>query len=108
MERQIPEADWKQWRRLSAVALERCCDKVLKEAAQFERREGSAHSRYLELYDHLRRADKTVAAVFNNPRRSTAVIQIATAVREGIVLPGELACLSRETRESIEFIIQDR
>ena len=108
MERQIPEKDWKRWRSLSAVALERFCGKVLKEAAQFERQEGSAHSRYLELYDHLGQADEMVAAGFNNPRRSVAFIQIARAVREGLVAPGELTGFSEETRRTVEFMIHGR
>ena len=55
--RQIPERDWKAWRKLSADALERFCDHILDEVGSFRTASGSGHSRYLELFRYLRERD---------------------------------------------------
>jgi hypothetical protein len=101
MERQFPETDWKVWRKVLEVALERYCTKILHDAAQLEHGEGSAHSRYLALFKLIEERDETMGLVFNNPRRSTAFIQIATAVAKGIVTREDLSGLSEETQAAL-------
>ena len=103
--RQIAERDWKAWRKLSADALERFCSKILHEAGSFRDGPGSAHSRYLELFRHLRKRDDEIATVFNDQRRSNALLQIAAAVSSGIVSRDELACFSKETQVFLELMI---
>lgn len=102
--RQIPERDWKAWRRLSADALERFCERVLDEIGAFRKPSGSAHSRYLELFRYLHDRDDEMAEVFNDQRRSNAYLQIATAVRMRIVSPEELTVFSTETKELVEAL----
>lgn len=104
MMRQIPERDWKAWRRLSADALERFCSSILDEAGSFRQRSGSAHSRYLELFRHLRERDAQIATVFNDQRRSNAFQQIAAAVGTGIVSREELSVFSEDTQAIVEIL----
>jgi hypothetical protein len=105
MNRGIPERDWKVWRKLSPVVLERFCARVLEKAATFESGTGSAHSRYLRLYRYIRESDKSIAAVFNDQRRSSAYPQIAVAVREGIVTREELGTFSEDTQDVIKVFL---
>jgi hypothetical protein len=100
MHRQIPEPDWKEWRKLSSIALERFCTRILQKAATFSQGAESAHQRYLRLYRYLRSRDADIAAVFNDQRRSNAYQQIASAVAKRIVSRDELVVFSEETQES--------
>ena len=102
--RQIPERDWKAWRRLSTDALERFCGRILDEAGSFNKASGSAHSRYLELFRYLRERDDEIAEVFNDQRRSNAYSQIAAAVRTEIVRRDELKVFSTETQEFVQAL----
>lgn len=103
--RQIAESDWKVWRALSQQALERFCQKILTEAATLENGETSAHERYLKLFQLLERRDKEIAEVFNDPRRSTAYLQIALAARREIITKAELERFSEETRAVIDLLL---
>jgi hypothetical protein len=102
--RQIPEHDWKAWRKLSAEARERFCGRVLDEVGSFRTASGSAYSRYLDLFRHLRARDDEVAEVFNDQRRSNAYLQIAAAVRSQIVHREELTVFSAETQALLESL----
>jgi hypothetical protein len=105
MERQISEADWKRWRKLSEDALQRYCEKALAKVVVIaEGDSGTAHERYLNLWKLLRKTDQKLAAVFDNPRRSVAFAQIAQAVAAGIVKRSELAEFSEETQAIIDFL----
>jgi lipid II:glycine glycyltransferase (peptidoglycan interpeptide bridge formation enzyme) len=102
--REIPERDWKAWRKLSENALERFCVRVLDEVSSFREGVESAHSRYLELFRYLRERDDEIADVFNDQRRSNAYVQITAAVRTGIVTREELTVFSAETQALIDAL----
>jgi hypothetical protein len=58
-QRQISEPDWKRFRHLRELALERFCERVLSEIGQLASEPGpSAHERYLAVYKLLQRRDK--------------------------------------------------
>lgn len=105
MMQNIPEHDWKAWRALSRVALNRFCERVLIEAAEYADAEGTPHERYLQLYKQLMKRDAEIAEVFNGPRRSRAYQQIATAVRRRIITRAELSRFSEETRAVIGLFL---
>lgn len=104
MERRIPESDWKTWRRLHAVALERFCQKILREAVKFEGGEGTAHERYIKLYQLLKKRDKKLGEIFDGPKRSDAYFKIAAAVHARVVTKEELAELTEDTQNVIAFL----
>jgi hypothetical protein len=105
MAREIPEADWKKWRKVSEAALERFCGRILGEAAAFEHAAGTAHERYLKLHALVSKRDDDIAAVFNDRRRSTAYRQITQAVADGIVTREELASFSEDTQAVIQLFL---
>ncbi len=108
MNDRIAERDWKQWRLLSEMALDRFCGRILDRAAAFARGSGSAHSRYLDLFDFLRDRNREMASVFDDQRRSNACRQIADAVAAGIVTPAELDRFSDETRAHVQALLGAR
>jgi len=105
MDRQIPESDWKKWRKLSAEALQRYCAKVLAKAATFADGEAAPHDRYLALWKYMKKTDAKIGNAFDNPRRSQAFLQIAAAVSAGVVTRAELGVFSDETQAVISLLI---
>jgi len=103
-QRRITEADWKIWKRLHAVALERFCQKILKDAARLETGEGSAHERYIKLYQLVTRRDRKLGDIFDGPSRSDAIFRIAAALQARVLTLDEIAEFSEETRNAIEFL----
>lgn len=97
----IPERDWKIWRTLSTVALNRFCQKILDEAAEFADGDGTAHQRYIELFQHIKKRDRMIGEVFDAPSRSRAYMQIAFAVRKRLITRDELMQFSEATQEVI-------
>ena len=102
--REIPEADWKHWRRVRDQALERFCAKVLSEAAKLETANGTAHDRYQKLFKLVERSDVRLGEIFDNPRRSTAYAQIAHAAGARVLTAEEIDGFSEDTRSVIELL----
>ena len=105
--RVISESDWKIWRKISEIALEKFCQKTLKGIAKLAAGSDSAHGRYLELFEYLAKADKNIEGAFNDLRRSTALDQLTYAVREGLVSRKELKEFSKETQEIVKLWLHE-
>jgi hypothetical protein len=105
MDHQIPEKDWKVWKPLFQIALDRFCDRTLQGAAKYANGEGTPHERYLKLYQYLKKKDKELAEVFDYFSRSKALMQIALSVKRKLITPEELATFSEETRQTITLML---
>lgn len=104
--REISEADWKLFRQLRQLALERFCERVLAEAMRLAGAEGeSNHQRYLAVFQLLQRRDRELADAFNNPRRSTAFLQLARLRAEGLIMDEEFGRFSSETRTALQVFL---
>src|SRR5271166_6603477 len=99
MAREISEADWKLFRQLLPLALERCCAGTLAEFGQLASETGkTAHARYLAVFRLLQRRDKELAEAFDGLRRSTAFVQLAILRARGLLTDEEFARFSPEAR----------
>src|SRR5512134_1569337 len=88
-----PETDWRVFRELREVALDRFCRRVLEEATRIcSDTSRGPHERYLEIYRLLQARDESLGRAFDDPRRSRMLWQlaaIALARGEGAAcLPG--------------------
>jgi hypothetical protein len=102
---EIKEADWRVFRKLHKIALERFCQRVLEEVRVVAGDcDDGYHECYLKLYKLIRSRDKTIAVAFDDPRRSTAFILLAKIVEEGLLTDAELNQFSLEVRERINVI----
>jgi hypothetical protein len=109
MTRGFPETDWKLFRKLQAMALERFCERILAEIAELAAKpDQSAHQRYLAIYKRLHERDDELANAFNDSRRSVALQQLACMQSLGLLTPEELAGFSPPTRESVELLADMR
>lgn len=104
--RGIKESDWKLFRRLRALALERFCERVLNDIARRSSASSkSFHQRYLEIYRLIQRRDRELADAFNNPRRSVAIQQLTVIYADGLLSEEEFARFSAETRSAVEAFL---
>jgi len=102
MSRDISERDWKVFREIHRVARERFCERVLSEIASVSSASDQvAHERYLKVFEIVRDKDKELGALFDNPRRSSALGQLCMIASAGLFTDAELSRFSPETRNSI-------
>jgi hypothetical protein len=100
------ESEWKVFRKVRAVALERFCERVLSGVDRLAHEPGqSAHERYRSIFQFLRQRDKELALAFDDSRRSRAVRQLTCMVFYEMLTEDELACFSQQTRDSVQFLL---
>lgn len=103
MARDIPESDWKLFRKYHPVALERFCQRLLSEVGRLTSDEGkSSHDRYLALSELIHRRNREIAAAFNDLRRSTALRQLAEIQSHALLSKEELAGFTPETLKTLD------
>lgn len=109
MERQFPESDWKLFRQIQPVALDRFCRRVLDELTRLAADAAlSHHDRYLAVFQLLQRRDEELADTFNNPRRSTALLQLGHLRFQNLLTEEEYLRFSPETRASVGVFLELR
>ena len=96
----IPEHDWKIFRQLHGVWLDRYCTKVNKETERLLSRSGlSPHEQYLKVYRFIHDKDRELGSAFNDLRRSTATFQIRVIKNLGVITDEELSRFSESTQK---------
>ncbi len=109
MSRGIPERDWKAFREVHRAARARFCEQVLSEIASASSTpDRDAHERYLKVFEIVRDKDKRLGALFDNPRRSSALGQLSMIASAGLLTDEELSRFSPETRKSISVFATQR
>ena len=109
MSRGVRESDWKAFRELRNIALERLCARILGEVRTITRNETYGnHARYKQLWDLLRERDYDVARAFDDPRRSRMLLQLAAIHQLGLIEEDEFSRFHPETRRSVESLVQER
>ena len=102
MSSHIPESDWRCFKEVRALLLERFCAQTLGELAAVARAtEGTAHQRYLHVWKLVQRRDEELARAFNDFRRSTAVMQLGIMPRMGLLTDEDLKLFSEATQTQI-------
>ncbi len=102
----ISEHDWKVLKRLKPAALERLCERILRECCEVASADGETfHDRYMKLYEHIQQRDAQVAAAFDDLRRSRALSAIAEIHELELLEEGEFLQFSAETRERVLRIL---
>jgi hypothetical protein len=106
MSRDISEPDWKVFRKLREIALERFCQRIVSEiecvAADTTK---TAHDRYLAIFELIHQRNEDVAAAFDNPRRSAALLQLACIQSHKLLTDDEMSPFSNDIREAVKRIL---
>ena len=99
----IRESDWKKFKKIKEKALDKYCSKVLAQLTEIATDEqGTAHERYLKIYEQIHKDDKEMARLFDDHRRSIAGLQLMALRAAGLVDPELLATLSEELQLQTE------
>jgi hypothetical protein len=106
--RDIKESDCKRLRDLKALALERFCDRVLLDIDR-ARSDATAtpQQRYLAIYALIEKRDKELGDIFNDLKRSNALLKALLIQRAGLSTEDELAGFSEETKSPIAMLQGD-
>lgn len=104
----IAESDWKRFRQLHPVALERFCQVILDEIERVNSDSSrSFHQRYLDIYKIIKHRDKEVVYLFNDLRRSSALMHIAAIHGRGLITDAELDGFSQELVHVVKSLVHD-
>ena len=104
----FPESDWKVFRELREVALDRFCRRVLDEIEPLHLNASrSHHERYLDVFRLLQERDQKLANAFDDPRRSQMIFQLAAMHAYGVLEPEELARFTPRTRAKVESFAKE-
>jgi hypothetical protein len=104
----FPESDWKVFRQLREVALDRFCRRVLDEIEPLRLNASrSHHERYLDVVRLLRERDQELANAFDDPRRSQMILQLAAMHAYGLLEPEDLARFTPRTRATVESFAKE-
>ena len=105
MSSDIPEPDWRRFKEVSVKSLERFCTCILREVtAACQSTEGTAHDRYLKIFELINERNQEMADAFDDFRRSTAVMQLGIMRRMKLLTDEDLSLFSEQTRTRIESI----
>lgn len=101
----LPETDWKAFKKLREVALERLCEQILNGIGSItaDNRKGF-HARYLSIFEFIQEQDDHIARAFNNPRRSSAVMQLVAMASLDLVKPEELRAFTPRTQAVVDAL----
>ena len=106
MPREISEPDWKLFRQLRTIALERFCERALTDLDSLASESGkTAHDRYLNVFELLQRRDRELSDAFDAARRSTAFFQLAAIRSRGLLTDEEFARFSPEARSVVQVML---
>jgi hypothetical protein len=89
------------------IALDSFCQRVLSEiqclASDTSK---TSHERYLAVYSLLEQRRDELAQAFDDPRRSTAVSQLAYIQSHRLLTDEEISRFSPKTRETVQFFLE--
>jgi hypothetical protein len=109
MPHEIKESDWKIFRRLHRVALERFCRQVIEEINEAaSNNAANYHERYLEVFRLIMDRNDKMALAFNDMRRSRALLLLVNIKESQLLTAEEFSEFSAEAREAVASILEIR
>ncbi len=105
----FPERDWKQIKKIKEDVLALVCENIFQRTESIsEKRCGREHEAYLEFWKVIQEEDDIVAEMFNDLKRSNAVIKLSNWRVHGYLSDEDLSKFSQETQNSIERLCESR
>ena len=101
----IPEKDWKLMKSMKDGKLNQFCEQILGAVGSVIINKGNEnHKAYLDVWEKVQTGDSEIAEMFNDLRRSNAVLKLVAWKRYGLLTENELKGFSEETQSTIEAI----
>ncbi|HAY26385.1 MAG TPA: hypothetical protein PK440_21175 [Candidatus Accumulibacter phosphatis] len=108
MAREIAESDWRLFRKLHAVALERFYARLLNEIEAASAAETGSHQRYLDICRIIERGNLELSVTFSDLRRSTALLRIVSLRDRALLTEDELSGFSQQVVEVVNSLVDGR
>ena len=101
----IPEQDWKKIRSLKDKILNAVCADILDEINKEYMTKGNEnHKAYLKTWDIVNTKDKDIADMFNDLRRSNAILKLALWYKHGYLTDNEAKEFTEQTYKRIQSL----
>ena len=101
----IPEKDWKLLRAMQEAKLNEACADMLSVVGEvIAGKSNENHEAYLEVWEKVQSGNTEISVMFDDLRRSNAVLKLATWKRNGLLTESELNEFTEETQSSIKSI----
>jgi hypothetical protein len=99
------ESEWKKFKKLRKICLERFCNEVLAEARSVcDSEEPNALERYYGLYQLIQDKERELEKAFDGLSRSKAFMQLLLMYKMGLVEENQLDEFEDETKAQIKEI----
>ncbi|MDR9864510.1 MULTISPECIES: hypothetical protein [Pseudomonas] len=99
------ESDWKKFKELRKIALDRFCQGVLADTKTITQHGAlSAHSRYGMIYGLINNRNRDMARMFDGLARSSASWKLTLMVSHDLLTDAELSILSDDARRAVSDI----
>lgn len=102
--RDIAEKDWKYFRKLHQLAVNRFSKETLSNISQIiaSKEIDSKHEKYLQIYQYIKVRDKILRDCFDGLRRSTAKLMILEIHNLGLFKPEEFNQFSDDVKNFVD------
>ena len=109
MSRYIPERDWKKLRALKDIALNNACERAFSKVNKvIDGRCTESHKSYLKLWKVLKAEDKEISLMFDDLKRSNAILKLSVWKRNKILPDKEFEEFTEETQKRIKSLCDIR
>ncbi len=106
MPNRYPESDWKTYREVNVLAIDRYCNRALVEVSRILTDEARAASERLDAIDRLTRdRSKTLHRDFTILSRSRMFLQLAAMHAHGLLEPEDIARVSPGLQSDLRRIV---
>ena len=103
----MKESDWKIFRELHPIALQRAFDQTAPEIQRLSTEAGkSSKDRFWATFDYLKDQREEIGRLFDDFRRSTALLQLAFIVRKNYITADELARFSPDAQDFVRGVLK--
>ena len=98
----ITEKDWKLLRSMKEEKLNRTCGEILQKLGkEIDFEDNGEHQSYLKVWEILNSEDKKVCDMFDDLKRSNAILKLALWKQNGLLTEQEINIFSEQTRSAI-------
>ena len=105
----IPEGDWKYLKRIKDEILKDVCGKVFLDIEKIsQERKGQKHDSYLKIWDLLRKKDREISDMFDDLKRSNAILKIANMLDSGALQEHHFLKFTELTKDEVNSIVELR
>ncbi|WP_027360660.1 hypothetical protein [Desulforegula conservatrix] len=99
----IPENDWKIIRSMKDEMLNKACNTIFDKIKSIIDSKGNeSHKAYLQVWHTINNEDKEIGAMFDDLKRSNAVLKLARWKINGLIDDEDLKKFGKETRDKIK------